>query len=406
MARVTIERLGHIGDGIASGPIFAARCLPGEVVEGEILSGCIAAPRIVTPSHDRVAPPCRHYRGCGGCALQHASDHFVAAWKVEVVRQALSAHGLAAPIRGIRTSPAGARRRATFSGRRTKKGATVGFHAPGSEVIREVPDCLLVRPSLSAAIPALEEIVSAGGSRKGEMRLTVTDTLTGLDIAVVRGKPLDLDLRLVMTRIAQAADFARIAWGDEPVAIRRKPVLEFGGAQVEPPPGAFLQATAEGEAALAASVDETLDGVSGPFADLFAGCGTFALRLATRTDVHAVEGDAALLHALDVGWRRGVGLRHLTTERRDLFRRPLAADELMRFGGVVIDPPRAGAEAQTAELARAGVPSIAALSCNPVTFARDAAVLIASGYELRWIDVVDQFRWSPHVELAAAFRRL
>jgi 23S rRNA (uracil1939-C5)-methyltransferase len=179
---------------------------------------------------------------------------------------------------------------------------------------------------------------------------------------------------------------------------------DFGRARVIPPPGAFLQATAEGEAALLAALYEAVDGAA-RIADLFAGCGTFSLPLAEQAEVHAVEGGAAMIAALDQGWRQAQGLRRVTTEARDLFRRPLTPDELTRYDAVVIDPPRAGAEAQTAELARSRVPVIAAVSCNPVTFARDAAVLAGAGYRLDWVQVVDQFRWSTHVELVARFSR-
>ena len=400
---VLIERLGHLGDGIAAGPVFVPRALPGEVVEGEIADGRIAAPRFVTPSPERVAAPCRHYKGCGGCSLQHASDEFVARWKVEVVRLALEARGLPAPIERLHTSPPGSRRRATFTGRRTKKGATVGFHAPASDAIREVPGCLLVRPAIAAALPSLAGLVELGGSRKGEMRLTVTETETGVDLSVTGGKPPDLEMQQGLVRLATEAGFIRLAWDGETMLTERPPVLTLGTAHATPPPGAFLQATAEGEAALQASVAEALSSARGPVVDLFSGIGTFALPLAAERDVHAVEGEADMLSALDHGWRHAKGLHKVTTERRDLYRRPLAADELSRFGGAVIDPPRAGAEAQTAELGRARVPHIAFVSCNPVTFARDAETLIREGYRLARIDVADQFRWSPHVELSAHF---
>ncbi|MGL5009323.1 MAG: class I SAM-dependent RNA methyltransferase, partial [Paracoccaceae bacterium] len=179
----------------------------------------------------------------------------------------------------------------------------------------------------------------------------------------------------------------------------------FGRALVAPPPGAFLQATDDGERALLRAVGDALAGPMRKVADLFAGVGTFALPLAERAEVHAVEGDAAMTAALEKGWRGAEGLKRVSVETRDLFRRPLEPDELRGFDGVVIDPPRAGAEAQTVALAASLVPVIAAVSCNPVTFARDARVLVAAGYALDWVQVVDQFRWSSHVELVARFSR-
>ena len=402
--RLTVERLGHLGDGIAPGPVFVPMVLPGEVVEGDVVDGRMTAPRIVTPSPDRVKPACPHYRACGGCGLMHASDDFVAGWKADVVRTALAAQGLDAPFRPVVTSPPQSRRRATLSGRRTKKGALVGFHGRASGTIVEIPGCRLLHPHLMAALPTLAEVTALGASRKGEVGLTVTVTEGGLDLTVAEGKPLDQSLFSALAALAERADLARIVWNGEPVASRRPAAQRFGAARVVPPSGAFLQATAAGEAALVGAVREAV-GAAKRIADLFAGAGTFSLPLAERAEVHAVEGEAAMLAALDAGWRQTTGLHRVTTEARDLFRRPLLPDELTRFDAVVIDPPRAGAEAQARELAGSGVQVIAAVSCNPVTFARDARILSDAGFAIDWVQVVDQFRWSPHVELAARLSR-
>lgn len=405
---LTVERLGHLGDGIARGaggePVFVPMTLPGEVVEGEVLAGRMATPKIVTPSPDRVKPPCPHYRACGGCALMHAADGFVAGWKAEVVRTALAAQGLAAPFRPVVTSPPQSRRRATLAGRRTKKGALVGFHGRASGTIVEVPDCRLLHPALLAALPALAEVTALGASRQGEVALALTRSEAGLDLAVTGGKQLEQGLFSALAAVAEHADFARLTWDGEVVAARRPALQRFGPARVAPPPGAFLQATEEGAAALLAAVREAV-GPARRVADLFAGCGTFALPLAEDTEVHAVEGDAAMLASLDAAWRLAPGLHRVTAEARDLFRRPLLPDELRRFDAVVIDPPRAGAEAQTRTLAASGLGTVVAVSCNPVTFARDARLLTGAGFALDWVQVVDQFRWSPHVELVARFRR-
>lgn len=403
MAEVTIERLGHQGDGIAAGPIFAPRTLPGEVVSGDIADGRLDQARIMTPSSDRVKPGCAHYNGCGGCSLQHASDDFVAKWKVQIVEHALKAQGLSTSIRGLATSPANARRRATLSGRRTKKGALVGFHAPRSDVITPIPKCQLLSPVLIAGLPMCEALVVSGGSRKGTLRITLTESRAGLDVAVSGGKPLDMRLETELAQIAGEHDVARLTWDGEVLATREPPVQMFGTAPVVPPPGAFLQATKEGEAALLAAVREAV-GDAKSIIDLFSGSGTFSLPLADQAEILAVESEKAALQALDQGWRHSSGLHHVKTEVRDLFRRPLLPDELTA-DAVVIDPPRAGAEAQVAELAKSDIPRIAAVSCNPVTFARDAKILVDAGYSLDWLVVVDQFRWSSHVELAAAFSR-
>ncbi|MEM9341880.1 MAG: class I SAM-dependent RNA methyltransferase [Pseudomonadota bacterium] len=399
-----IRRLGHLGDGIADGPVYVARALPGELVDGAVEAGRIAKPRILDPSPDRVKAPCPHYGGCGGCAVMHASDDFVAGWKADSVRQALAAHGLEADITEVITSPPESRRRATFSGRRLKSGAVVGFHAKGAETVRAVPDCQVVTPGLKAAFAALEEATAWLASRKGEVRFAVTEAETGLDVDI-SGAPAQggADL-LELSALAERHDLARLSVDAEVVVERRPPSHRFGEADVVPPPGAFLQATCEGQNALTEAVLTALAGCA-RVVDLFAGCGTFALPLARRATVHAVEGDAGMLSALDRGWRHGTGLKAVTTEARDLFRRPLLSEELGRFDGAVIDPPRAGAEAQMQEIARSRLAVLAAVSCNPTTFARDAATLIRAGFAMGPITVVDQFRWSPHVELVTTFTR-
>ncbi|MFX0545491.1 class I SAM-dependent RNA methyltransferase [Roseovarius sp. S1116L3] len=400
-----IERLGHQGDGIAAGPVFAPMTLPGERVTGTLEGQRLTDIRIEAPSDRRVAPPCRHFKACGGCQLQHADDAFVAAFKEDVVRTALAAHRIEAPFLPIATSPAQARRRATLSARRTKKGAMAGFHGRASDVIVEIPDCHLLHPDLMCAIPVAEALALNAASRKGALDVAACLSWGGLDVNVVNGKPLDGPLRILLAQLAEAHDLARLAWDGEVIATRRLPMQRFGAADVTPPPGAFLQATAEGEAALLTDVRAALDG-AGHVVDLFAGCGTFALPLADGARVHAVEGDAGMTEALDAGWRKAPGLKQVSVETRDLFRRPLLPDELKRYDGAVIDPPRAGAEAQMAELIAAGLPRIAYVSCNPVTFARDAATAVAAGYRLDHLRVVDQFRWSSHVELVAQLTRI
>lgn len=404
MREFTIERLGHLGDGIAPGPVYAPMTLPGEVVSGEIKGDRLNDIRIITPSTDRVRPPCPHFKSCGGCSLQHASDSFLESWKVTVVRDALAAHGLSAPVRLVATSPAKSRRRATLSGRRTKKGALVGLHARASDAIVEIPNCQLLHPDLIAALPVLREVVVMGGSRKGEISLAVTRSDAGIDLSVTGGKPLDAGLRMKLAALANQRGLARVSWDDELVAECRPPVQRFGAASVVPPAGSFLQATVEGQDALVSAVKRAV-GSAKRVVDLFAGCGTFSLPLAQTAEVHAVEGERAMLQALDTGWRHATGLKKITTEVRDLYQRPLMPDELKRFDAVVMDPPRVGAEAQTEKLAEAGNAGIVLVSCNPVTFARDARILVDAGFQIEWVEVVDQFRWSPHVELVASLSK-
>jgi 23S rRNA (uracil1939-C5)-methyltransferase len=404
--RLTVERLGHHGEGIAcgpEGPVYLPMTLPGEVVEAEVEGNRASEIRIVTPAPQRVATPCRHFRTCGGCAVQHASEAFVAEWKAGIVTRALAAHGLEAPITAAHVSPPSSRRRAVLAGRRTKSGVLVGFHARASEAIVEIADCHLLRPELMALLPALGEITRLGASRRDTLDLAVTLSDSGADLVVTGGRTPDPKLAAEIAGGPGAA-FARISWNGELLSQNGAPMLRFGSATVPLPPGGFLQATAEGEATLRDAVLRAV-GTAARIVDLFAGLGTFALPLAERADVHAVEGEAAMVAALEAGWRAAPGLHRLTAERRDLFRRPLLADELKPYDAAVIDPPRAGAEAQIRELARSPIPVLAHVSCNPATFARDARHLLDAGFRIDWVELVDQFRWSAHVELVARFAR-
>ena len=404
MSEYTVERLGYQGDGIVAGPLFVSGVLPGETITGEVQGDRILNPSIVTPSADRVKAPCRHAKACGGCNLQHASDDFVSGFKAGVVVQALEARGIQQKPEAVVTSPPQSRRRAVFSARRTKKGALAGFHRKGSDTVIEVPDCQLLRPSLLSVVPALEKLTIAGASRKGEIRFTVTETLAGADVLAEGGKLAEGAFLAELARIAGAAGLARLTWEDELILMKEPPAVSFGDTRVNLPPGAFLQATREGQEALIAAVAETVSRASA-VVDLFSGCGTFSLPAAKTSEVHAFEGERSMTEALLHGWRNGQGLKAVNAEARDLFRRPLMPDELSRFDAAIIDPPRAGAEAQIRELAASSVPLIAMVSCNPVTFARDAQTLVAAGFEMRRLTVVDQFRWSGHVEIFAAFYR-
>lgn len=401
--KLTIERLGHLGDSLANGPdgpLFLKGFLPGEVVEGDDVQNL----RITTASPDRVRPPCNHARACGGCSLQHASNDFVAKWKSEVVRSALQGQGIDAHFLPQHISPPASRRRASFSARRSKGGVLIGFHARASDLLVDIPNCQLLLPQILAALPKLQEVVRLGATRVAQITLQVTATASGLDLAVSDGKELDAQSQMALARLCESAGLARLTWNGETVAFRHAPMLRIGPALVSPPPGAFLQATAEGEAALLAGVRRVLHPAR-KVVDLFAGIGTFALPLAQQAEVLAVEGDEKMLAALGQAARNAQGLHRVDTQSRDLFRRPLEPDEFKGFDGVVIDPPRAGAEAQMRTLAASKVPHIAAVSCNPVTFARDAKILLAGGYGLDFVQVVDQFRWSHHVELVAGFSR-
>jgi 23S rRNA (uracil1939-C5)-methyltransferase len=360
---------------------------------------------VLTPSPVRVQPLCPHFGTCGGCALQHASDRFIALWKRDLIAVALGARGITeVAIRPTVTSPPESRRRIALAARRTRKGVLIGFHAAAATDIVPIETCTVAEPALIAALPRLEELAGLAASRKGEVRLTLTLTNGGIDVAVTGAKAIDGPAQALLAGVAARAGIARLGWNGDEVATMQAPEVTIGRARVVPPPGGFLQPTRDGEAALVEAVGDAVGG-AGRIADLFCGSGTFTLALAERAEVHAVEGEAEALAALDAAWRATPGLKRVRCERRDLTHRPLLPAEFKGTEAVVIDPPRAGARPQAEQLARAQVPRLAAVSCNPATFARDARILIDGGYRLEWVQPVDQFRWSPHVELVAAFGR-
>jgi 23S rRNA (uracil1939-C5)-methyltransferase len=403
---VEIESLGAQGDGVAEGgALYVPYTLPGERVRVVRHGVRARVEAVLAPSPERVQPVCPHFGTCGGCALQHASERFTALWKRDMIAVALGARGITeVAIRPTVTSAPGTRRRITVAARRTRKGVLIGFHAPAATDIVPIQTCAVAEPSLIAALPRLEEVAGLAASRKGEARLTLTLTNGGIDVAVTGAKVIDGPAQALLAGVAARAGIARLGWNGEAVATMRAPEVTMGRARVVPPPGGFLQPTRDGEAALVEAVGEAL-GNAGRVADLFAGSGTFTLPLAEQAEVHAVEGEEDALAALDAAWRATPGLKRVRCERRDLTHRPLLPDELKGVEAVVVDPPRAGARAQAEQLARGEVPRIAAVSCNPATFARDARTLIDGGYRLDWVQPVDQFRWSAHVELVAAFRR-
>ena len=402
MEEFNIIRLGHHGNGITEDGYYAPLTLPGEVIRGTQSTKSLEEVKIIEPSSDRVHPPCSHFKTCGGCQLQHASDEFVSSWKVAVVAQALAAHGISTELRACLTSPIASRRRATFSARRTKKGATAGFHARGSDVIVEIANCQLLDADLVAALPIIEAFAVIGTSRKGKLSAQVTASQAGLDIAIEGGKMLDGPMHARLAQATETHQLARLTWNKEMITMRHAPLQKFGVASVVPPPGSFLQATKEGQDDLLKTVKTILSDAK-RVVDLFSGCGTFSLPLAETAEVHAVEVNKNMMAALDKGWRQAIGLKKVTHEVRDLFRRPLLPDELDKFDTAIIDPPRAGADAQVATLCKSKIKNIAYVSCNPVSFARDAALLVASGYDLRFVQTVDQFRWSSHTELVGGF---
>ncbi|MGP9819819.1 class I SAM-dependent RNA methyltransferase [Salinarimonas sp. NSM] len=408
LVTVEIARLGARGDGVVEtprGPLYVPYALPGERVRVALGAGERA--RLVaveTPSPERVAPFCPHFGRCGGCLTQHLAAEPERAWKADIVAGALAATGVAAGEIAPTVAAHGAgRRRLTFHARAGDGAARVGFMAARSHDLVAIDACPVAEPGLAGAPRAAHGLAHLLRGSGKPLDIQVTLTEAGLDVDIRGHGPVDAGLRAKLVGAAGLLDLARLSLHGEILVERRPPLVRMGRAAVAIPPGGFLQATGAGEAALAALVLEAV-GKARRVLDLFAGAGPFALRLAERAQVHAVESDAAALAALDRAARGTPGLRPVSVEARDLFRRPLLSTELARIDAVVLDPPRAGAQAQAVRLAETRVATIAYVSCDPATFARDAAILVGAGYDLERVTPVDQFAHAPHVELVGVFR--
>ncbi len=408
-ADLVIDSLGAQGDGIANGPdgrVFVPFGAPGDHVHVRLEGERATILAITQSGAARVPAFCRHFGTCGGCATQHVALETAAEWKRGIIATALRHRGLdpsvVAPT--VVVAPNG-RRRVTFQARREGGRLRFGYAERGSHRLVDLVECPILVPELAALIAPLRKLAEAVVAPRSEARFVVAQTESGIDLGIEAKGTLGLALREQLAGLAERMDLARISWSGDLVAARRDPWVTFGKARVIVPPGAFLQPSREGEETLARLVTAALEG-STRLADLFAGCGTFALRLATMAQVAAYENDAAMLAALLAGGRTTPGIKHVSAEQRDLFRRPLEVEDLKSFDGAVFDPPRAGAASQVAVLARApSLKRLAAVSCNPATFARDARTLVDGGWDLIEVVPVDQFGFTPHIELVARFVR-
>jgi 23S rRNA (uracil1939-C5)-methyltransferase len=414
-----IDVLGPQGDGIhksTDGPVYVERALPGEKIVASIQRGSGGALRgeitqITTPSPDRIAAPCAHYTVCGGCTLQHATDDLYRAWKLDIVRTALSKVDLEPKVwlEPTYLEP-GTRRRVTFAAFKSAKAVTLGYFRRRSHNVTEIANCLVADSGImelrTTLAPLLVPILQGG--KPAEVFI---QSVNGLHDVVItgavgaKGVP-DAKVYAAATAIIQNAKVSRISWRagetNEPeVLLEASPIhANFGALRVPLPPLAFLQPTALGEKALSDAVMSALP-EKGKFADLFSGCGTFSGPMLERGTVDAFENNESAIQALN----KARAAKPLNPVKRDLFRNPLQPDEFKKYDAVVFDPPRAGAAEQVKILAQSKVRRVIGVSCNPNTFARDARVLVDGGYTFDSIKVVDQFTWSHHVELVAVFTK-
>jgi 23S rRNA (uracil1939-C5)-methyltransferase len=397
-----VTHLGAQGDGVA-GKYFVPGTAPGD----EIIVDNTGIVAEIIPGPNRAAPPCGHFGDCGGCTLQHVALPAYTQWITDRILMALGQHDVVpVHIEPAHVSPPGTRRRVAMKALRVESGVLLGFNRKGAHVLVDVHSCSIADPRITALLDPLRAMLSQLLGPKQPVALHITLTDTGIDLLIGDYSASGLQDRQRLTDFARDQKLARLSLrtsvGVDVIVEQSAPLLHFDDVAVALPLESFTQATPEAEAAMITAVQQSI-GKAKVIADLFCGVGTFALSLSRRAKVHGVEAAQAPLIALGAAARQAQ--HSVTTEHRDLFRRPLTALELAKFQAVVFDPPRAGAEAQVQQLAKSKVPVVVAVSCNPNTFARDAAILCASGYTLERLWPVGQFLWSLHVELVAQFRR-
>ncbi len=398
-----IERLGQRGEGVAklSGrAVFVPFALGGERVLAEVEGERGRLLEVLTPSPDRIAPICAHYGVCGGCAVQTLAPSAYAVWKRGLVATALANAGIPAEVAPAVDAHGAGRRRVVFHAR----DGAVGFMEARAHRIVEIDACPLLESGLASALQAARALAQALKSTDKPLDIAVTATLEGLDIDLRGcGALKEKDAR-ALVELAEALDLARLSNHGRILALQRRPTISVGRATLSPPPGGFLQATAQGEEAISSLTQQGL-GTAKRVADLFCGSGAFALRLCESARIDAFDENAEAIAALEEATRTLTGAKPLVAHRRNLFDNPLRADELEAFDAVVFDPPRVGAAAQASEIARSKVPAVVAISCNAQSFARDAKLLLDGGLALQSVTPIDQFRYAAHVELVAVFTR-
>jgi len=410
--RLTIDHVGHLGDGVAYAggqTMFVPYTLGGETVEVAPVPGHHPDRRrlieVERASPQRITPFCQHFGTCGGCAIQHWEFERYRAWKRELVVETLAQAKIACDVHPLIDAHGLGRRRITLHARIGPHDVLkVGFSAANSHDIIPVDRCPILDPGLSGALDAAWAIAEPLTPTGKPLDIQFTATDSGLDVDVRGSGPLPSRLIATLSRVAEQHDLARLTRHGELVLMRAPPTIGIGAAQVTLPPGSFLQATVAGEQALAALVSDHCKRAK-HIADLFCGVGPFALRLATKSRISAFDSDPGAVTALQKAATSTSGLKPVKAESRDLFRRPLVPQELRDFDAIVFDPPRQGAQAQAIQLAASKIPVVVAVSCNVATFVRDARILIDGGYQIEGVTPVDQFRHTPHVELVARFGR-
>jgi 23S rRNA (uracil1939-C5)-methyltransferase len=407
---LTVETVGAQGDGVAltgGRKVFIPFTLPDDTIsvlitgtKGEVIA-------IHSPSSDRIPPVCKHFGVCGGCSLQHWRAAAYADWKVGLVKAALAREGLAALIEPLKSYPLASRRRATSAVRRESGEIRLGFNAARSHDLVDLDECPILLPQIASALLQLRAALADALPNRSEAKLHITAAENGVDCNIEAPRLTARGMARLSEKL-QAAGIIRVVWNGDVIFLEAAPFVLTGGVKVMLPQGAFLQAVEACETDMAAFVVQALaeaKAPKGPVCDLFAGLGAFTFPCAKQKPVTAFEDNANAVAALNDAAKGASGVKPVRAVRRDLFRNPLGPVELNAYSAAIADPPREGAEAQSKALAASKIGTIVMLSCNPVTFARDAAILLAGGFTLSRVAVFDQFKFSPHVEIAAAFMR-
>lgn len=408
MTEVKIDFVGHKGDGVAhlnNNPLYVPYALEGEVIKIKGSGPRREIDKIATPSQQRIEPICKYFGTCGGCQLQHMGESAYLDWKMSLVKEPLSRVGISTEPEAILSYSDASRRKCVFNAQRTPNGMLLGFNEKSSNEIVPLDACPVLVPAINEQLDAIRDLVNSVPTAKNPLRVSVLVTKNGLDIAIEDAKPLSEAERQVLIKKTIAHKFSRMSVNIETLIKTAEPHIEIASTIVSPPPASFVQALKQAEDDMSDIVSEFLKGCK-QVADLYCGIGTFALKLAENSAVYAVEESGDALNSLDQAWRdTGGKLKQVKTEKRNLERRPVTFGELKKMDGLVFDPPRAGAELQCKQIAKSRVKQVAAVSCNPNTLATDLEILLAGGFKVKRIIPIDQFKYTPHVEVVVLLER-
>lgn len=408
MDEVKIDYVGHKADGVAhqnGNALYVPFTLEGETVKIKGNGPRREVCEITKASPDRIVPVCKHFGTCGGCQLQHMGSDAYLEWKMSLVTEPLKRVGVSVKPETIISFEDQSRRKCVFNVQRTSQGIQLGFSEKAANDIVAIETCPILVPEINAQLENIRDLAISLPAGKTSVRIAVLVTRNGLDIAMDEGKPLSEAERQILIKKAIAHKFSRLSYNGDVLIKIAEPVIEIASTLVAPPPASFVQAVKAAEDSMSITVSDFLKGCK-QVADLYCGVGTFTLKLAEHSMVYAVEENAAALESLNLAWRQTGGkLKQVKTEKRNLERRPMTFGELKKMDGLVFDPPRAGAELQCKQIAKSRVKKVAAVSCNPNTLATDLEILIAGGFNITRILAVDQFKYTPHVEVVVLLER-